>query len=417
MRESFLSYKEEERNAKIFLWVLSVIVVVYQVLYAILLENKAPMENWHREMWQAICGVAILCVNIYLIKKEKANLIKYAGILVYIGIEIANILLYMIYNKVAFDGTNVIEIILIFFVPIFLNKKYFVCLLAAIIGKYLIYLFVLEEVKAFMFIIMYTLVLIAAYIILNRFLQYLSAVQESIKIAGESQKLAVIGKMAATVGHEIKNPLASLKGFTQLQREKHEEDPIYKRMILEIENMNNMISELMEVATCKPSVYKQHDVGEIVLQAATTFREKMCESNVQLISNVEEKKLEVECDERKIKGVFMYIIKNALEAMEQGGILDLRIENKNQDYVMISIIDNGYGIKEEYITRVTEAFYTTKYDKIGLGLTVAKRIVTEHFGELRISSERNIGTRIDIFLPKKYGNNEIQVEEKLGVTI
>ena len=86
--------------------------------------------------------------------------------------------------------------------------------------------------------------------------------------------------------------------------------------------------------------------------------------------------------------------------MEQGGILDLRIENKNQDYVMISIIDNGYGIKEEYITRVTEAFYTTKHDKIGLGLTVAKRIVTEHFGELRISSERNIGTRIDIFLPK-----------------
>ena len=207
-------------------------------------------------------------------KKEKATHIKYAGIFVYIGIEIANILLYMLYNKIRFDGTNVIEIILIFFVPIFLNKKYFVCLLAAIIGKYLIYLFVLEEVKAFMFLIMYTLVLIVAYIILNRFLQYLSAVKESIKIASESQQLAVIGKMAATVGHEIKNPLASLKGFTQLQREKHEEDPIYKRMILEIENMNNMISELMEVATCKPSVYKQHDVGEIVLQAAATLREK-----------------------------------------------------------------------------------------------------------------------------------------------
>lgn len=417
MKESFLSYKEEERNAKIFLWLLSVIVVVYQVLYTTLLENKAPMENLHRGMWQVICGVAILCVNIYLIKKEKANLIKYAGIFVYIGIEIANILLYMLYNKAAFDGTNVIEIILIFFVPIFLNKKYFVCLLAAIIGKYLIYLFVLEEVKAFMFLIMYTLVLIAAYIILNRFLQYLSAVKESIKIASESQQLAVIGKMAATVGHEIKNPLASLKGFTQLQREKHEEDPIYKRMILEIENMNNMISELMEVATCKPSVYKQHDVGEIVLQAAATLREKMCESNVQLISNVEGKKIEIECDERKIKGVCIYIIKNALEAMEQGGILELRIENKDQDYVMISIIDNGYGIKDEYITFVKEPFYTTKHDKIGLGLTVADRIVTEHLGELHISSERNIGTRIDISLPKKYENNEIQVEEKLGVTI
>lgn len=417
MKESFLSYKEEERNAKIFLWVLYVIVVVYKVSYAILLENKALADNWHKIMWQVICGVAILCVNIYLIKKEKASAVKYACIFVYIGIEIANILSYVLYSKAVFGGTNVIEFILIFFVPIFLNKKYFVFLLSTIIGKYLIYLFVLGEVKAFMPLIMYTLLLIAVYIILNRFLQYLLAIKESIKMASDSQKLAVIGKMAATVGHEIKNPLASLKGFTQLQREKHEEDPIYKRMIFEIEHMNNMINELMEVATCKPSIYKKHDVGEIVSQATTTLREKMNESNVQLISNVEEKTVEVECDERKIRGVLLYVIKNALEAMEQGGILDIRLENKGKDYVMISVIDNGYGIKKENLALVTEDFYTTKQDKIGLGLTVANRIVAEHLGELHISSERDIGTRIDIILPRKCGNNEIQVEEKLGVTI
>ncbi len=78
------------------------------------------------------------------------------------------------------------------------------CFTFLIVGKYLIYLFVLEEVKAFMFLIMYTLMLIAAYIILNRFLQYLSAVKESIAIASESQKLAVIGKMAATVDMKLK---------------------------------------------------------------------------------------------------------------------------------------------------------------------------------------------------------------------
>ncbi|MES5952146.1 ATP-binding protein [Bacillus fungorum] len=418
MKESFLSYKEEERNAKIFLWVLYVAVGVYQVSYAIVLENKALIENWHRGMWQVLCGVAILCVNIYLVKREKANLVKYTCIFVYIGIEIANILSYMLYNKALFDAVNIIEVIFIFFVPIFLNKKYFVFVLSTIVGKYVIYLFVLEEVKAFMFLIMYTLLLIAAYIILNRFIQYLSAVKKSIKIASESQKLAVIGKMAATVGHEIKNPLASLKGFTQLQREKHGEDPIYKQMIFEIENMNSMISELMEVATCKPPIYKKHNIGEIALQAITILREKMNESNVQLISSVEEKAIEVECDERKIRGVLLYVIKNALEAMEQGGTLDLRLENKGQDYVMLSVIDNGYGIKKENLARVKEAFYTTKQDKIGLGLTVANRIVTEqHLGELHISSERDIGTRIDIILPKQCGNNEIQVGEKLGVTI
>ncbi|MGY2610387.1 ATP-binding protein [Bacillus pretiosus] len=418
MKGSFLSYKEEERNAKIFLWVLYGIVVSYQIFYAIVLENKSLTDKGHSILWQFICGTAILGVNVYLIKKEKANLVKYACVFAYIGIEIVNILSYMLYNEAAFDGVNIIEIIFIFFVPIFLNKKYFVFVLSTIVGKYVIYLFVLKEVKGFMFLIMYTLVLIAAYIILNRFIQYLSAVKESIKIASESQKLAVIGKMAATVGHEIKNPLASLKGFTQLQREKHGEDPIYKQMIFEIENMNNMISELMEVATCKPSVYKKHNIGEIALQAVTIVREKMNESSVQFISNVEENTIEVECDERKIRGVFLYVIKNALEAMEQGGTLELRLENKGQDYVMLSVIDNGYGIKKENLARVTEAFYTTKQDKIGLGLTVANRLVTEqHLGELHISSERDIGTRIDIILPKKRGNSEIQEGEKLGVTI
>nr|WP_154131469.1 ATP-binding protein [Bacillus wiedmannii] len=399
------------------MWVLYVIVVLYQISYGILLENKSLMDKGHSIIWQVICGTAILGVNIYLIKKEKATLVKYACIFAYIGIEMANILSYMLYNKAVFDAVNIIEIILIFFVPIFINKRFFVCVLVTIIGKYLIYLFVLEEVKAFMFLIMYTLVLIAAYIILNRFIQYLSAVKKSIKIASESQKLAVVGKMAATVGHEIKNPLASLKGFTQLQREKHGEDPVYKQMIFEIENMNSMISELMEVATCKPSIYKKHNIGEIALQVVTIVREKMNESNIQLISSVEEKTIEVECDERKIRGVVLYVIKNALEAMEQGGTLDLRLENKGQDYVMLSVIDNGYGIKKENLARVKEAFYTTKQDKIGLGLTVADRIVNEHLGKLRISSERDKGTRIDIILPKKYGNNEIQVGEKLGVTI
>lgn len=77
-------------------------------------------------------------------------------------------------------------------------------LLSSIVGKYLIYLFVLEEIKAFMFLIMCTLMLIVVYIILNRFLQYLSAVKESIAIASESQKLAVIGKWQRLLDMKLK---------------------------------------------------------------------------------------------------------------------------------------------------------------------------------------------------------------------
>ncbi|AIM08697.1 hypothetical protein BC30040_4762 [Bacillus cereus] len=71
MKDSFLSYKEEERNAKILLWVLYVIVVSYQIFYAIVLENKSLTDKGYSVLWQVICGTAILGVNIYLIKKRK----------------------------------------------------------------------------------------------------------------------------------------------------------------------------------------------------------------------------------------------------------------------------------------------------------------------------------------------------------
>ncbi|MCU5749989.1 histidine kinase, partial [Bacillus cereus] len=94
MKESFLSYKEEERNAKIFLWVLYVIVVSYQIFYAIVLENKSLTDKGNSILWQVIFGIAILGVNVYLIKKEKVPLVKYACVFAYMGIEIINILSY-----------------------------------------------------------------------------------------------------------------------------------------------------------------------------------------------------------------------------------------------------------------------------------------------------------------------------------
>ena len=81
MKESFLSYKEEERNAKILLWVLYVIVIVYQIFYAIVLDNKSIMDKGYNIVWQVICGVAILCVNIYLMKKRRQTLLNMHGYL------------------------------------------------------------------------------------------------------------------------------------------------------------------------------------------------------------------------------------------------------------------------------------------------------------------------------------------------
>ncbi|KFM99739.1 GHKL domain-containing protein [Bacillus clarus] len=408
MREGFISYKEEKGNAKIFLWVLHVILIVYEVAYAIILEDKMPLVNWHKGIWKIAYIMTILGISVYLFERGKAHLVKYTYLFAYMGAEIFNFGWYVFHNKVAFDEGNVIEFIFIFFVPIFLSKRYVFFLSPFIIGKYMIYLLVFGEMNVLVSLVIYGVLLLVSYMILNRFLQYLSAVKKSIAEAGQSQKLAVVGKMAATVGHEIKNPLASLKGFTQLQKEKYANDSTYEQMIFEIDNMNNMISELMEVASCKPSVYEKHIVSDVVLQAIADMRKKMDALNIRFIFNAEHNRSEVECDKRKLKGVFLYVIKNALEAMEHGGTLQIQIEDKKREHVIISVIDNGQGIKKENLGRITEAFYTTKQDKIGLGLTVVQRIITEHLGELHISSEITKGTRVNILLPKKHESNAIQ---------
>ncbi|MGE6344424.1 ATP-binding protein [Bacillus mycoides] len=408
MRGSFLSAKEEKKNAKIFLWILHVILIGYEVAYAIILEDKMPLENWYKVIWKIIYIMTILGISVYLFERGKAHLVKYTYLFAYMIAEIFNIGWYAFHNKIAFDEGNIIEFIFIFFVPIFLSKRYLFMLTPFLIGKYMIYLFVFGELNLFTPLVMNMLLLFVSYIILNRFLQYLSAVKKSITEASQSQKLAVIGKMAATVGHEIKNPLASLKGFTQLQKEKHKKDATYGQMIIEIENINNMISELMEVATCKPSVYEKHIVSDVLIQAVANMREKMDELNINFTFNEEYNRSEIECDKRKVKGVFLYVIKNALEAMEHGGTLQIQVEDKKRDYVIVSIVDNGFGIKKENLGRVTEAFYTTKQDKIGLGLTVAERIIKEHLGELHISSEVKKGTRVEIVLLKKLERNVAQ---------
>ncbi|MES5929084.1 ATP-binding protein [Bacillus cereus group sp. MG9] len=408
MRGSFLSAKEEKKNAKIFLWILHVILIGYEVAYAIILEDKMPLENWYKVIWKITYIMTILGISVYLFERGKAHLVKYTYLFAYMIAEIFNIGWYAFHNKIAFDEGNIIEFIFIFFVPIFLSKRYLFMLTPFLIGKYMIYLFVFGELNLFTPLVMNMLLLFVSYIILNRFLQYLSAVKKSITEASQSQKLAVIGKMAATVGHEIKNPLASLKGFTQLQKEKHKKDATYGQMIIEIENINNMISELMEVATCKPSVYEKHIVSDVLIQAVANMREKMDELNINFTFNEEYNRSEIECDKRKVKGVFLYVIKNALEAMEHGGTLQIQVEDKKRDYVIVSIVDNGFGIKKENLGRVTEAFYTTKQDKIGLGLTVAERIIKEHLGELHISSEVKKGTRVEIVLLKKLERNVAQ---------
>ncbi|WP_410984024.1 ATP-binding protein [Bacillus cereus] len=398
MKENFISFQEEKKNACFFLWVLSIVWVIYEIVYSIILGDSVPLIRLDVQVPKFLYGACLIACSMYLIKREQAYRVKYICLIAYMFSESFNLCWYAIHNKVAFNDGNILEFVFILFVPFFMSKRYVLWLFLILMGKYSVFL-VLGKKGAFMPLVMYSLLLFVTYLLLNRFLQYLSAVNNVMIEKRESEKLAVIGKMAASVGHEIKNPLSSLRGFTQLQKEKYIEDKVYEQMIDEIEHINNMISELMVMATCKPSTYNSYLIEEIVSNALKEMSAEIKRKQLYLTYDVAPDQIKIDCDHRKLKGVFLYIIKNAIEAMEHTGTLQIHINKRNEDGVIVSIVDNGCGVQEENLQRLTEAFYTTKKNGIGLGLTVACKIIEEHSGEIHITSKRNVGTKVDIILP------------------
>nr|WP_277818452.1 ATP-binding protein [Bacillus sp. TL12] len=398
VKENFISFQEEKKNACFFLWVLSIVWVIYEIVYSIILGDSVPLIRLDVQIPKFLYGACLIACSMYLIKREQAYRVKYICLVAYMFSESFNLYWYAIHNKVAFDDGNILEFVFILFVPIFMSKRYLLWLFLILMGKYSAFL-VLGKTGAFMPLVMYSLLLFVTYLLLNRFLQYLSAVNNVMIEKRESEKLAVIGKMAASVGHEIKNPLSSLRGFTQLQKEKYIEDKVYEQMIDEIEHINNMISELMIMATCKPSTYNSYLIEEIVSNALKEMSAEIKRKQLYLTYDAAPDQIKIDCDHSKLKGVFLYIIKNAIEAMEHAGTLQIHINKRNEDGVIVSIVDNGCGVQEENLQRITEAFYTTKKGGIGLGLTVVCKIIEEHSGQIHITSKSNVGTKVDIILP------------------
>ncbi|WP_459503571.1 ATP-binding protein [Bacillus sp. C1] len=398
MKVNFISLQEEKKNARIFLWVLNIVWIVYGTMYSIILKDDMSFIRLDVQVLKFLYGASLIAGSIYVMNREQAYRVKYIYLIAYMCAECFNLYWYAIYNQVAFDDGKILGFVFILFVPIFMNKRYLRWLLLLTAGKYSMF-FVLGEKQAFMPLVVYSLLLLVTYLLLNRFLQYLSTINSVMIEKRDSEKLAVIGKMAASVGHEIKNPLSSLKGFTQLQKEKYADDAVYELMIHEIEHINNMISELMIMATCKPSIYSGHLIEDIVSNAISELSAEINRKQLCCTCDSSLDQIKINCDYRKLKGVFLYVIKNAVEAVEHGGTVRIYIKKTNEDDVMVSVIDNGCGVEEENITRITEPFYTTKKGGIGLGLTVACKIIEEHGGKIHIESERNVGTHMDIILP------------------
>lgn len=216
-------------------------------------------------------------------------------------------------------------------------------------------------------------------------------------------KLAAVGQLAAGVAHEIRNPLTSMKGYAEFLQldEKDPERLEFLNIILdEIERVNVIVEDFMVLAKPKAVELEEKNVIPVIQNVLSLLEFEARKKNVKLYFDYSNDIIQIECDENRLKQVFLNFVKNGIEAMPNGGELHVKtyIHDNN---VQISIQDTGVGIPEEKLKKLGEPFYTTKKNGNGLGLMVSFKIIESHNGKVFVESEPNKGTTFNIVLPAK----------------
>ncbi|WP_416729957.1 PAS domain S-box protein [Fictibacillus sp. JL2B1089] len=215
----------------------------------------------------------------------------------------------------------------------------------------------------------------------------------------KSDKLSVLGQLAAGVAHEIRNPLTSIRGFLQLlQSRASENEDYYEIMLSEIDRINSIVGEFMLLAKPQAMNFVQTDLRQLLRHVISILDTQAILTNVQIYFESEPDLPEIWCVDNQIKQVFVNMLKNAIEAMPTGGSVHIHLKQEG-GYVIASFIDHGCGISEERLPTLGEPFYTTKEKGTGLGLMICYKIVENHHGKILINSKIDEGTTFSILLP------------------
>ncbi len=230
----------------------------------------------------------------------------------------------------------------------------------------------------------------------------------------QAERMAMVGEMAAGVAHTIRNPFTSIKmRMFSLSRSLELSDiqnEDLKVISDEIARIDKIVQSFLEFARPPKLSMKQRNVSTIINSVLTLLEYRLEEHNVDIIYNAKSELSDVEVDPDRIKEALVNIIINACEAMENGGrivITEIREHDPIAgDIVSIRIVDNGPGIPDSIMDKITSPFFTTKEEGSGLGLSIVARIVKEHNGALSVSSVPGKSTKFIIQLPVQRIKNE-----------
>ncbi len=228
------------------------------------------------------------------------------------------------------------------------------------------------------------------------------------------EKMASLGKLAATVAHELNNPLEGILTYAKLLKRRLEnrdnlKEDEYAEMISElaiiideISRCGNIVKNLLLFSRQKLGEFKIEDMRKVIERSLNLISHHLKMNNINLEIDMPSHQVSVFCDSQQIEQMLLAMEINSIEAMPTGGTLRIELKEVDSEWIQIKVIDTGVGIPDDILPHIFEPFFTTKKGErgTGLGLAVVYGIVERHGGKISVESKVNQGTIFTITLPK-----------------
>lgn len=231
----------------------------------------------------------------------------------------------------------------------------------------------------------------------------------------QAERLAALGTLAAGMAHEIRNPLSSIKTFVQLLPQKLEKpgflEKFQRTVPRELNRINDLVEDLLDLARVPKYVFQNTNLKTLMEQALDATDVQLQDRHIQCRCVIADKLPSVRADANQLARAFHNLIRNAVQAMPQGGELHIRASvhrgdprraesaTAGDDRVSVVFQDTGPGISAVELENIFNPFFTTKEKGTGLGLAITHKVITEHGGQIEVESAPGHGSRFIVYLP------------------
>jgi signal transduction histidine kinase len=226
--------------------------------------------------------------------------------------------------------------------------------------------------------------------------------QEAQLQAERSHELSLVGQIAAGVAHEIKNPLASIKGAADILTDKDtslsEREEFKSILRNEVKRIDTTVTEFLAFARPKETKLEKLNLSEVLQTSMRQLEAEATRRGLHITANIEDD-IWVDGDQEKLNQMTLNLILNAFQASKEGDEITVKLSADTSKTANFSIRDSGTGIDEDDLNRVLDPFFTTRSSGTGLGLAIVKEIVESHSGQISIQSQKGAGTKALITLP------------------